>query len=73
MTDFSAKKNRNGAKSIAMRKADRTPLRRKVFTRKRLVATESRRECACKRTGEPSVTFCEKGGTVERVTDFFIK
>ncbi len=41
-------------------------LRRKALTRKRLVATESRRECACKRTGEPSVTFCERGGMTER-------
>ena len=29
-------------------------------TRKRLVVRESRREHACKRTGEPSVTFCGK-------------
>ena len=29
-------------------------------TRKKLVATASRREGVYKRTGEPSVTFCEK-------------
>lgn len=31
------------------------------FTRKRLVATASRRERACKRTGEPSVTMVRAG------------
>ena len=30
------------------------------INRKKLVATESRREGACNRTDEPSVTFCEK-------------
>ncbi len=39
--------------------------------RKKVVATVSRRECACKRAGEPSVPFYEKGGTVKQVTDFF--
>jgi hypothetical protein len=34
------------------------------------LATESRREGVLGRAGEPSVTFCGKGGTVERVTDF---
>ena len=33
----------------------------------------SRCECVYKRTGEPSVPFCEKGGTVQQVTDFFAK
>ena len=43
---------------------------RRRSTRKRLVATASRREGVYNRAGEPSVTFCGKGGTVERVTDF---
>ena len=30
-------------------------------------------ERACKRTGEPSVPCCERGGTTARVTDFSIK
>ena len=34
-------------------------------TRKRLVATVSRRERACKRTGEPSVIVCGKEEQVE--------
>ena len=45
-------------------------MRRKANTRKRLAATESRRECACKRTGEPSVTFCDKGGARKRADVF---
>ena len=44
---------------------------RRRRTRKRLVATGSRREGVYNRAGEPSVTFCGKGRTVERVTDFF--
>jgi len=43
----------------------------KARSRKKVVATANRRECACKRAGEPSVPFYEKGGTVKRVTDFF--
>ena len=31
-------------------------------TRKKVVATVSRHERACKRIGEPSVPFCERGG-----------
>ena len=38
--------------------------------RKKVVAAVSRCERACKRTGEPSVPFCDKGGTTARVTDF---
>jgi len=36
-----------------------------------VVTTESRREGVYNRTDEPSVPFCEKGGTVKQVTDFF--
>ena len=32
-------------------------------SRKKVVTTASRRECVYKRTGKPSVPFCEKGGT----------
>ena len=32
-----------------------------LFSRKRLVATESRREGVYNRAGERSVTFCEEG------------
>ena len=42
-------------------------------SRKKVVATASRRECGYKRTGEPSVPFYEKGGTAKQVTDFFHK
>ena len=42
-------------------------------SRKKVVATASRRECVYKRTGEPSVPFYEKGGTAKQVTDFFHK
>ena len=35
-------------------------------TRKKLVATASRREGVYNRTGEPSVTFCERGGARKR-------
>ena len=31
---------------------------------------QSDSECACKRAERLAVTFCEKGGTVKRVTDF---
>ena len=37
---------------------------------KKVVATASRCERVYKRTGEPSVPFCERGGTTARVTDF---
>ena len=40
-------------------------------SRKRLVATASRCERACKRTGEPSGAFCGKGGARERADDVF--
>ena len=39
-------------------------------TRKKVVAKVSRCERVYKRTGEPSVPFCERGGTTARVTDF---
>ncbi len=42
-------------------------------TRKKVVTNASRREGACNRTGEPSVPFYEKGGTVKQVTDFLHK
>ena len=35
-------------------------------TRKRLVATVSRREGVYNRAGEPSVTFCGRGGMTKR-------
>ena len=41
-------------------------------SRKRLVATASRCERACKRTGEPSGAFCGKGGARERGDGGFI-
>ena len=47
------------------------PRRRR--TRKKVVATVSRRECVYKRTGKPSEPFYEKGGTVKQVTDFLHK
>jgi len=34
-----------------------------VKNRKKVVATVCRPECVYKRTGKPSVPFCEKGGT----------
>ena len=40
--------------------------------RKKLVATANRCEGACNRTGEPSVTFCEKGGARERADGLFL-
>ena len=40
-------------------------------TRKRVVATASRREGVYNRTGEPSVPFCGKGGARERADGFF--
>ena len=43
----------------------------KAHSRKKVVATVNRSECVYKRTGEPSVPFYEKGGTVKQVTDFF--
>ena len=43
----------------------------RVRARKKVVATENRREGACNRTGALSVPFYEKGGTVKQVTDFF--
>ena len=42
-------------------------------TRKKVIATVSRSERACKRTDEPSVPFCERGGTTEHMTDFSAK
>ena len=43
----------------------------KPYTHKELLTTGSRCECVYKRTGEPSVTLCEEGGTVKQVIDFF--
>ena len=40
-------------------------------TRKKLVAAASRREGVYNRTGEPSVTFCERGGARKRADDLF--
>ena len=45
----------------------------KRHTRKKLLATANRCEGACNRTGEPSVTFCERGGARERANDFLCK
>ena len=42
----------------------------KAQYREKLVAIVSRRECVYKRAGELSVTFHERGGTTEHVTDF---
>lgn len=42
-------------------------------SRKKVVATANRRECVYKRAGKPSVPFYEKGGTVKRLTDFFVQ
>ena len=42
-------------------------------TRKKVIATVSRSERACKRTDEPSVPFCERGGMTEHMTDFSAK
>ena len=42
----------------------------KAQYREKLVAIVRRRECVYKRAGELSVTFHERGGTTERVTDF---
>ena len=54
---------------------NKTKSRRKMFNgvcydtadeaRKKVIATVSRSERACKRTGEPSVPFCERGGIVK--------
>ena len=42
----------------------------KAQCREKSIAIVSRRECVYKRAGEQSVTFHERGGTTERVTDF---
>ena len=42
-------------------------------THKKLIATVHRSECACKRAGEPSETFCDKGEARERANDFLQK
>ncbi len=54
---------------IGMKRSPDKPTR----TRKKVVATVSRRERVYKRTGEPSVPFCDKGGMTERLTDFSVK
>ena len=45
----------------------------KAHSRKKVVATATRRECVYNRTGMPSEPFYEKGGTVKQVTDFLHK
>ena len=57
-----------GGAFFSVRRARPRPIPRaaRCGSRKRLVATASRCERACKRTGEPSVTFCGKGGARER-------
>ena len=42
-------------------------------TRKRLVAAASRREGACNRAGEPSVTFCAKEEQRRKCALIFVK
>ena len=44
---------------------------RRRSTRKRLIATGSRREGVYNRAGKPSVPFCGKRGARERADDFF--
>ena len=44
-----------------------------LYARKKVVVTVIRRECVYKRTGLPNVAFYEKGGAVERETDFLQK
>ena len=39
-------------------------------SRKRLVASQRRYECACKRIGEPSVPFCEKMRQDKRLKNY---
>ena len=70
---FSAYKN--GAKRTLLQRGNTEPLRysRRRRTRKKVVAKVSRCERVYKRTGEPSVPFCERGGTTARVTDFSVK
>jgi len=41
--------------------------------RQKVIATANRCENIYKRTGERSVNFDERGGTVKTVTDFFYK
>ena len=48
-------------------------LRRRRLTRKKVVATGNRSECACKRAGEPSGLFCERGGARKRADVFLDK
>ncbi len=40
-------------------------------TREKVVATANRCECVYKRTGEPSVTFHEKGAAADKVMPYF--
>ena len=46
---------------------------RTLADRKKLIATANRREGACNRTGEPSVTFCEREGARKRADVFLAK
>ena len=59
---------------FSVRRARPRPISRAARrgSRKRLVATASRCERACKRTGEPSGAFCGKGGARERGDGGFI-
>ena len=41
--------------------------------RKRLVMSQRRYEGACNRIADANVTFCEKGGMTEHMTDFSAK
>lgn len=58
------------AAGFVKRWGDKKDAMRRRRTRKRLIVTASRREGVYDRAGEPSVSVCGKGGTVERVTDF---
>ena len=46
---------------------------RRRHTRKRLVMSQRRYEGACNRIADANVTFCEKGGMTEHMTDFSAK
>ena len=42
-------------------------------SRKRLVVSQRRYECACKRIDDANVTFCEEGGSAARANSDFLQ
>ncbi|MDY5627384.1 MAG: hypothetical protein SPF92_07280, partial [Clostridia bacterium] len=68
---FLAKEKRSKANFATTRKNQKCAL--KGNARKKVVVSQRRNECACKRIAVANVPFCEKGGARKRADVFLAK